>query len=402
MNFLISKKRKASEYFFKSIGFFSVFISVCFLIFILLAIIYRASNTFFQAELLLPIEFKESYVKEKRYMSLLKQSLYKQVPEVKTRKDKKYLYSLLSNGAYYVVENYINNNDNIIGKKMNILLPLSDEADQFLKTKNTNKEYGKINSKQIAYLSFFTKKNMIENNFNWRFFYNNDSREPELAGIKNALLGSLIMISVTFILSFVLGVLTAIYLEEFVSSKNKIVNFIEININNLASVPSVVFGLLGLMIFINFMQLERSSLLVGSLVLTLMTLPTIIISSRTAIRSVPANFKDAAIALGASRFQAIFHHRLPYAMPGIITGNVIGIIQALGESAPLLMIGMVAFIVDPPTSIMSPGTSIPVQIFIWSESPEIAWVDKTAALILVLMVILLIINFFCYIIEKKI
>jgi len=235
------------------------------------------------------------------------------------------------------------------------------------------------------------KSGAVEKKFNSILFTNSDSREPELAGIKGAIMGSILTLLVTLVLSFPIAVATAIYLEEF-APRNKFTDFIEVNINNLAAVPSVIFGLLGLAIFINFFGMPRSVPLVGGFVLTLMTLPTIIISSRASIKAVPPSIREAALGMGASKVQTVIHHVLPLAMPGMLTGTIIGMAQALGETAPLLMIGMVAFIVDIPAGITDPATVLPVQIFLWSDSPERAFVEKTSAAIMVLLTFLICMN----------
>jgi phosphate transport system permease protein len=231
----------------------------------------------------------------------------------------------------------------------------------------------------------------VHKNFNWRFFTSGDSREPELAGIRGALFGTALTLLVTLSLCLPIGVLAAIYLEEF-APKNGLTNIIEVSINNLAAVPSIVFGLLGLAVFLNYFGLPRSAPLVGGLVLALLVMPTIIIASRAAIRSVPPSIREAAIGLGASKQQAVFHHVLPLAMPGIMTGTIIGMAHALGETAPLLMIGMVAFIVDIPKNLTEAATVLPVQIYLWSDLPEAAFKQRTAAAIVVLLVFLLLMN----------
>ena len=235
------------------------------------------------------------------------------------------------------------------------------------------------------------EKGLVENAFNWAFFTSGDSREPELAGIRGALVGSALTLLVTLIICLPIGVAAAIYLEEF-APKNRLTELIEVNINNLAAVPSIVFGLLGLAVFLNFFGLPRSAPLVGGLVLALLVLPTIIIASRAALKAVPPSIKEAALGVGASHQQAIFHHVLPLAMPGIMTGTIIGMAHALGETAPLLMIGMVAFIVEVPSGITDAATVLPVQIYLWSDLPEIAFQAKTAAAIMVLLVFLFVMN----------
>ncbi|MGB0503511.1 MAG: phosphate ABC transporter permease PstA, partial [Thalassolituus sp.] len=240
----------------------------------------------------------------------------------------------------------------------------------------------------------------LHTRFNTTFFVNGDSREPELAGIRGAMTGTFLTLLVTFLLSFPIGVAAAIYLEEF-APKNRLTEIVEININNLAAVPSITFGLLGLAIFINIFGVSRSTPLVGGLVLTLMTLPTIIISGRAAIKAVPPSIREAALGLGASKMQTVFHHVLPLALPGMLTGTIIGMAQALGETAPLLMIGMIAFVVDVPGFINDPSTVLPVQIFLWSDSPERAFTERTSGAIMVLLGFLIIMNTAAVVLRRR-
>ncbi len=232
------------------------------------------------------------------------------------------------------------------------------------------------------------------------FFTAGDSREPELAGIRGAVVGSFYTLVITLILSFPIGVAAAVYLEEF-APRNRWTDLIEVNINNLAAVPSIVFGLLGLAMFLNFFGLPRSAPLVGGLVLTLMTLPTIIIASRAALLSVPPSIREAALGVGASKMQVVAHHVLPLALPGMLTGTIIGMARALGESAPLLMIGMVAFIVDVPGGFTDPSTVLPVQIYLWVDSPERAFVERTSAAVMILLGFLIVMNATAVILRKK-
>ncbi len=257
-----------------------------------------------------------------------------------------------------------------------------------------------MNDRAATFLEQLKSKGLIESKFNWAFFTRGDSREAELAGIQGALVGSILTLLVTIGLCLPIGVLAAIYLEEF-APKNRFTELIEININNLAAVPSIVFGLLGLAVFLNFFGLPRSAPLVGGLVLALLVLPTIIIASRAALKSVPPSIREAALGVGASHQQAVFHHVLPLAMPGIMTGTIIGMAHALGETAPLLMIGMIAFIVDVPTSLTQAATVLPVQIFLWSDLPEPAFKMKTAAAILVLLAVLFLMNGISIWLRKK-
>jgi phosphate transport system permease protein len=277
-----------------------------------------------------------------------------------------------------------------------VLLPLASTADAGpgtwqIVTYNTPEANRRVNDREVAWLERLKDKGLVERVFNWSFFTSGDSREPELAGIRGALVGSALTLLVTLVLCLPIGVAAAIYLEEF-APKNRVTELIEVNINNLAAVPSIVFGLLGLAVFLNFFGLPRSAPLVGGLVLALLVLPTIIIASRAALKAVPPSIKEAALGVGASQQQAIFHHVLPLAMPGIMTGTIIGMAHALGETAPLLMIGMVAFIVEVPTGITDAATVLPVQIYLWSDLPEIAFQAKTAAAIMVLLVFLFVMN----------
>jgi phosphate transport system permease protein len=277
-----------------------------------------------------------------------------------------------------------------------VLLPLtSAEAtkagDWQLVTYKIPESRRQVSDQEIAFIEKLKAAGSIQKNFNWRFFTSGDSREPELAGIRGALVGTALTLLVTLALCLPIGVLAAIYLEEF-APKNWLTDIVEVNINNLAAVPSIVFGLLGLSVFLNYFGLPRSAPLVGGLVLALLVLPTIIIAGRAAIKAVPPSIREAAIGLGASRQQAVFHHVLPLAMPGIMTGTIIGMAHALGETAPLLMIGMIAFIVDVPQSLSDAATVLPVQIFLWSDLPEAAFQQRTAAAIVVLLAFLFAMN----------
>lgn len=258
----------------------------------------------------------------------------------------------------------------------------------------------KLNDQEIAWVDHLNSKNMIDNRFNSVFFTAGASREPEQAGLWGAVVGTMFTMVVTLLLSFPIGVAAAIYLEEF-APKNRYTDMIEVNINNLAAVPSIVFGLLGLAVFLNFFGFPRSAPVVGGMVLALMTLPTIIIAARAALKAVPPSIREAALGVGASRIQAVFHHVLPLALPGIMTGTIIGMAQALGETAPLLMIGMVAFIVDIPTGPLDPATVLPVQIFMWADFPEPAFRQKTAAAILILLGFLVTMNLLAVLIRRR-
>jgi phosphate transport system permease protein len=258
----------------------------------------------------------------------------------------------------------------------------------------------KVSDNQIIWIEQLKSQGRVDVVFNTRFFTAGDSREPELAGIWGAVVGSFWTMLVTFLLAFPTGVMAAIYLEEF-APKNKFTDFVEVNINNLAAVPSIVFGLLGLSVFLGVFGVPRSAPLAGGIVLALMTLPTIIIASRAAIRAVPPSIRDAAVGLGASPIQTTFHHVLPLAMPGILTGTIIGMAQALGETAPLIMIGMVAFIVDIPGSFTDSASVLPVQVFRWSDFPERAFEARTSAAICVLLLFLVVMNVIAVFMRKR-
>ena len=258
----------------------------------------------------------------------------------------------------------------------------------------------RIDDRQMLWLESLRESGAIEKGFAWRFFTSGDSREAELAGLRGALVGSLLTVAVALLLALPLGIAAAIYLEQF-APKNKLTDLIEVNINNLAAVPSIIFGLLGLAVFLNYFGMPRSAPLVGGLVLALLVLPTIIIASRAALKAVPPSITEAALGVGASQQQAVFQHVLPLALPGIMTGTILGLARAFGETAPLLMIGMVAFIADVPSGFQDAATVLPVQIFLWSDLPEIAFQSKTAAAILVLMVVLFGLNGIAIYLRKR-
>ena len=258
----------------------------------------------------------------------------------------------------------------------------------------------RITDKQALWLEQLKADGLIETSFNWRFFESGDSREPELAGIRGALVGSLLTVAVALALALPLGIAAAVYLEQF-APKNRLTDIIEVNINNLAAVPSIIFGLLGLAMFLNVFGLPRSAPLVGGLVLALLVLPTIIIASRAALKAVPPSITEAALGVGASHQQAVFHHVLPLALPGIMTGTILGLARAFGETAPLLMIGMVAFIADVPHGFTDAATVLPVQVFLWSDLPEIAFQSRTAAAIIVLLAVLFALNAIAIYLRKR-
>ena len=324
--------------------------------------------------------------------ALPKVALRNQFTEVKSRRDKRKLYGLISNGAGFDLKDHLLANPLLLNQTETLWILADDDIDTYYKSWLDGEPYAaRLTKKQVSWIEELHQQGKIALQFNSNLFTRGDSREPEQAGIRGAIIGSMLTLFITLLLSFPIGVAAAVYLEEF-APKNKFTDFIEVNINNLAAVPSIIFGLLGLAIFINFFHIPRSVPVVGGLVLTLMTLPTIIITSRASIKSVPPSIREAALGMGASKHQVVLHHVLPLALPGMLTGAIIGMAQALGETAPLLMIGMVAFIVDIPQSFTDPATVLPVQIFLWSDSPERAFIEKTSAAIMVLLTFLMIMN----------
>ena len=324
--------------------------------------------------------------------ALSKTALRTEFTYVSGRSDKRELYGLISSGAGFDLKDRLLETPRLLDETERVWLLADDDIDTYYKSWLDGDTYSaRMSAKQLEWIDELHQQGKIRLQFNSNLFTRGDSREPEQAGIRGAVMGSLLTLILTLLLSFPIGVSAAIYLEEF-APRNRWTDFIEVNINNLAAVPSIIFGLLGLAIFINFFHVPRSVPIVGGLVLTLMTLPTIIITSRAAIKSVPPSIREAALGMGASKYQTVLHHVLPLSLPGMLTGAIIGMAQALGESAPLLMIGMVAFIVDIPGGFSDPATVLPVQIFLWADSPERAFIEKTSAAIMILLSFLIVMN----------
>jgi len=400
--------RYKKEKLFRRVGLGAILIALCFLSLLFGSIIYNGWPAFQQTEVLLDINFDRELfdmddLADANYGVLVRRSLQEKFPEVEGRKDLRQLRDLVSRGAAFILQEKVMEDPSIIGSTMQIWLPADDEVDMFNKgrmSRDIPEAERRRTDKQISWIDHLVNDDRLEKKFNKTFFTAGDSREPELAGILGALKGSLFTLIITLALAFPIGVATAAYLEEF-APKNRWTDLIEVNINNLAAVPSIVFGLLGLAIFLNFFGMPRSAPLVGGLVLTLMTLPTIIIASRASLKSVPPSIREAALGVGASKMQMVTHHVLPLAMPGMMTGTIIGMAQALGETAPLLMIGMVAFVVDPPTGFTDPATVLPVQIFLWADAPERGFLERTSAAIMVLLAFLLTMNAAAILLRKK-
>jgi phosphate transport system permease protein len=326
--------------------------------------------------------------------ALVRASLLREFPDVVGRRQLRDLQALVSRGARTLLRDLLIADPSLIGRHVTLWVPADDEVDMLVKgaiSRDVEEGDRRIKDDQIAWLDALEARGSVRTVFNWDFLTSGDSREPELAGVWGAVVGSFLTLLVTLAIVFPLGVSAAVYLEEF-APRNRWTDVIEVNINNLAAVPSIVFGLLGLAVLLNVFQMPRSAPVVGGVTLALMTLPTVIIVSRSAIQAVPPSIREAARGIGASPLQVVGHHVLPLALPGILTGTIIGMARALGETAPLLMIGMVAFIVDIPRGFSDAATALPVQVFLWADSPERAFVEKTSGAILVLLAFLIVMN----------
>ncbi|WP_136796981.1 phosphate ABC transporter permease PstA [Desulfosediminicola ganghwensis] len=401
-------RRYRAERNFQRMGIAAILIALTFLAFLFISIVSKGYTAFQQTYIQLDVEFDPGYFQNENlaaadYPGLVKASLRNMFPEVNDRKEKRRLYGLASNSAAFTLFDMVKENPNIIGTRQQVWVLADDDVDMLVKghyDRDLPESDRRVKDNQVGWIDSLEENGRLKKKFNTTFFTSGDSREPEQAGIWGAARGSFYTLLLTLALSFPIGVAAAIYLEEF-APNNVWTDLIEININNLAAVPSIIFGLLGLAIFINFWGMPRSTPIVGGLVLTLMTLPTIIIAARASLKSVPPSIREAALGIGASKIQMVTHHVLPLALPGMLTGTIIGMAQALGETAPLLMIGMVAFIVDVPGSFTDPSTVLPVQIFLWADSPERAFTEKTSAAIMILLGFLILMNGAAVYLRKK-
>jgi phosphate transport system permease protein len=407
-------KRYAAEKRFRWYGIAAITGAMAVLVLLVGSIAHQGYSGFFQTYLELSIEFSgemidpdgdgsQASLKNGDYAALIKASLRARFPEATSREQKSRLYKLVSSAADLELRDMVLANPALVGNQRNLCIVSSDDVDMFEKgyiSREDAESDRRVSNDQIVWLDALRRDGAIQRRFSRTLFTSGDSREPELAGIRGAIVGSFWTLMVTLLLSFPVGVLAATYLEEF-APENRWTDLIEVNINNLAAVPSILFGLLGLAVFLNWFGMPRSAPLVGGIVLALMTLPTIIIASRSALKAVPPSIREAALAVGASPLQVVTDHVWPLAMPGILTGTIIGMSRALGETAPLLMIGMVAFVVDVPGGITDPATVLPVQVFIWSDSPERAFVAKTAAASMVLLAFLIGMNGFAVVLRRR-
>ena len=395
-------------------GAAAVTLGVLFVVILFGDILSKGYSAFQQTEIQLPVYFDPAVIDpagtrdpralaDADYQALVKTALRGLFPDLSGRRELRELYSLVSAGAAQQVRDLTLAHPGIIGTTRDLWLIAGADVDMLEKGhlgRDQPEAERRIKDSTLALIDRLVQEGRIEKRFNAGFFTNGTSREPELAGIAGALMGSFYTLVLTLLFSFPLGVGAAIWLQEF-APRNRWTDLIEVNINNLAAVPSIVFGLLGLAVFINVFGVPRSTPLVGALVLGLMTLPVIIIASRAALQSVPPSIREAALGVGASPLQTQFHHVLPLAMPGIMTGSIIGMARALGESAPLLMIGMVAFIVDIPHGFTDPATVLPVQIYLWADSPERGFVERTSAAILVLLGFLVLMNLAAVLLRRR-
>jgi phosphate transport system permease protein len=408
------KRRYARERRFRVVGLAAVVLGLVFVALLFADIIGKGYSAFQQTYIQLPLTFERGELDPAgtldpqtlargNYSAVIRDALRGFFPEVTDRREQRALAAMVSVGAATQVRDLVVSHPELIGTTREVWVLADDDIDMLVKghiDRTLPEADRRVKDQTVGWVERLEAEGRIQKRFNSIFFTHGTSREPELAGIAGALMGSFYTLALTLLFSFPIGVGAALYLEEF-APKNRWTDLIEVNINNLAAVPSIVFGLLGLAVFIGIFGVPRSTPLVAALVLTLMTLPTIIIASRAALKSVPPSIREAALGVGASPLQTQVHHVLPLAMPGMLTGTIIGMAQALGETAPLLMIGMIAFIVDIPSGFTSPSTVLPVQIFLWADSPERAFVERTSAAIIVLLAFLILMNLTAVLLRRK-
>ena len=392
------KRRYRKERRFRAYGIAAIAIALSALVILFADIIGKGHTAFIKTTVTLEVDIDgeamylddasdERQMKMADFVEPLIRALMKEIPEA-GESDRDDVRDLINPYASNQLRDALRENPELLNTTQTMTFLSHTDVDVYVKHAGDENYSIKLNEKQQAWVDTVYERGVVDTGFNDVFFSRGDSRDPSRAGILGAIVGSLLTMVVTLALSFPIGVAAAIYLEEF-APQNKLTDFIEVNINNLAAVPSIIFGLLGLAVFINLFGMPRSVPVVGGLVLTLMTLPTIIISSRAAIKSVPPSIREAAEGIGASKMQVVLHHVLPLAMPGMLTGSIIGMAQALGETAPLLLIGMVAFIVDVPDGFFDSATVLPVQVFLWAGSPELAFIERASAAIMVLLTFLI-------------
>ena len=407
-------KRHLAESRFKTYGILGIISATVFLIVILSTIFIEGKSAFKSTYIKLDVFFDPSIIdpdgtrdideiRFANYRKVIKNSLNKYFPEVIGKEEMKSLTELISSSEEENLMQAVLKNNDLIGANKKVWLKASSKIDIIHKNpemKDLSESNRLISDKELEWFDKLTRNGDIKFSLNKIFFLKADSTEPEQAGILGSILGSFFTLVITLILSFPIAVAAGVFLEE-LAPKNRLTDIIEININNLAAVPSIIFGLLGLAIFLNVMHLPRSAPIVGGMVLALMTLPTIIIATRVSLKAVPPSIREAAVGLGATKFQSVIHHVLPLAIPGIATGTIIGMSRALGESAPLLLIGMVAFIVDIPGSFTDSATVLPVQIYLWKSTAARGFVELTAAGVIVLLTFLILMNALAIYVRNK-
>ena len=411
------RRRYAAERRFRLYGIIAMAVGLFFLTALIYSVVSKGYTAFLQTTITLPVEFTEKDVDpdNKRaenpailsqgdFALLIKHALAKRLDIAATdRKSIKLAAAMISESARTDLRDMLLADPSLVGKTVNVSVLAEGNIDSANKGQidlTVPEARRKVKDQQIAWMNTLRDAGDLKKSFNTGLFVNGASSRPEAAGLGVAAMGSLFMMVTVFVLALPIGVAASIYLEEF-APKNRLTDLIEVNINNLAAVPSIVYGLLGLSIFINFAGMPRSAALVGGLVLTLMTLPTIIIATRASLKAVPPSIRSAALGLGASKMQTIFHHVLPLAMPGILTGTIIGLAHALGETAPLLLIGMVAFVADFPATPLEPSTALPVQIYMWANEAERAFTERTSGAIIVLLTFLILMNLGAILLRRR-
>ncbi|MCP2154985.1 MULTISPECIES: phosphate ABC transporter permease PstA [Agrobacterium] len=402
------KRRYAAERRFRAYGLAAISFGLIFLFLLLWSVVSKGHTAFQQTMITVPVEFSELIIDPKNeratnpaklmtanYPVLARDAVAKVLGVAPTDKaGLRAVNVMISDSVRTQLRDIVVADPSVIGTTRSVTLLASGDVDSAFKGQvdmSGDEANRRISNQQLGWMNQLVESGQLGKHFNTGIFVNGASSRPEAAGVGVALIGSFYMMLIVLVLSLPIGVAASIYLEEF-APKNRLTDLIEVNINNLAAVPSIVYGLLGLSVFINFMGFPRSASLVGGLVLTLMTLPTIIIATRAALKAVPPSIRAAALGLGASKMQTIFHHVLPLAMPGILTGTIIGLAHALGETAPLLLIGMVAFVANYPTTPMDPSTALPVQIYMWANEAERAFVERTSGAIIILLLFLILMN----------
>jgi phosphate transport system permease protein len=398
------KRRYAAEARFKAFGVAALSFSVLSLLILLWSIVSEGYTAFQQTHIKIEVEFSPENIapagttEPQRlmagdYRAVLFAALDRKWPSVRDREGQRLLEGMFGSGAEVQLRDMVVADPSLLGAKREVWLLTHSDVDMYVKghVGADERSGGRMTDRQISWLEELKESGSLSVLFHSRFLTGADSRDPEMVGVLGGVVGSIITLVICFFLAFPLGIMAALYLEEY-APKNWLTEIVEVNINNLAAVPSIVFGLLGLAVFIAFFGMPRSTPLVGGFVLALMSLPTVIIASRAAIKAVPPSIREGALGIGASKMQMIFHHVIPLAMPGILTGTIITMASALGETAPLLMIGMVAFITEVPGGAFDAATVLPVQIFMWADNPERGFIEKTSAAIMVLLAFMLVMN----------